>query len=150
MGLSEGRGAVTGAEALSGLHRYASAVYSFICFSNFAREGRSMTLSVPRKRLAMYSTVRLLFVLTAGCGPSGFAFGIIPFPFATSRCLPSAVTRTDVGYQPTGMKPSERLLPGALTSKTATTLMFAFATNKVFSSGERARLFGVEPGGDCG
>src|SRR5689334_10734803 len=89
MGLSEGLGTVTCAEALSGLHRYALAVYSFICFSNFARDGRSMMLSVPRNRLAMYSTVRLVLVLTPGCGPSGLAFGIPPLPFATSRCLPS-------------------------------------------------------------
>src|SRR5882672_4889792 len=150
IGLSEARGAVTFAEASSGLHRYASAVYSFNCFSNFAREGRSMTLSVPRKRLAMYSTVRLLFVLTAGCGPSGLAFGMTPLPLATSKCLPSVVTRTEVGYQPTGMKPSERLWPGALTSNTATMLLSALATKRVRSSGESARLLGVEPGRACG
>src|SRR5882672_8871004 len=96
MGLSEARGAVTCAEASSGLHRYASAVYSFICFSNFAREGRSMTLSVPRNRLAIYSTVRFVLVLIPGCGPNGFAFGMTPLPLATSNCLPSGVTRTDV------------------------------------------------------
>src|SRR4051812_45811251 len=73
-----------------------------------------------------------------------------PLPLATRRCLPSGVTRTEVGYQPTGIKPSERLLPDVLTSKTATTLILALATNKVFSSGERARLLGVEPGGDWG
>src|SRR6266545_6229254 len=75
---------------------------------------------------------------------------MIPFPLATSRCLPSGVTRTEVGYQPTGMKPSERLLPGALTSNTAMLLLSALATNSVFSSGDKARLFGVEPGGRPG
>src|SRR5437764_4834425 len=92
----------------------------------------------------------LVPALLPGCGPSGLAFGMIPFPFAISRCLPSGVTRTDVGYQPAGMKPSDRLLPGVLTSNTARMLLSAFATNNVFSSGESARLFGVEPRGRLG
>src|ERR1051326_2222325 len=94
-------------------------------------------LSVPRKRLAMYSIVRFVVITPPGCGPKGFALDMTPFPFATRRRLPSGVTRTDVGYQPTGMKPSERLLPGVLTSKTATTLMFALATNNVRSEERR-------------
>src|SRR6185369_7111678 len=57
---------------------------------------------------------------------------------------------TEVGYQPTGMNPSERLLPDSETSNTASALMFALATNRIFSSGERARLLGVDPGGDWG
>src|SRR2546427_10691887 len=69
---------------------------------------------------------------------------MIPFPLATNRRLPSGLTRTEVGYQPTGMKPSERLLPAMLTSNTATLLLSAFATKRVFSSGDSARLFGVE------
>src|SRR5262245_53019418 len=75
---------------------------------------------------------------------------MIPLPLVTSSRRPSGVTRTDVGYQPTGMNPSERLAPGELTSKTATLLLSAFATNNVRSSGESARLFGVEPGGRPG
>src|SRR5437667_9111472 len=75
---------------------------------------------------------------------------MIPFPLATNRRLPSGVTRTEVGYQPAGMKPSERLLPATLTSNTAMLLLSAFATNRIFSSGDRARLFGVEPGGRPG
>ena len=67
-----------------------------------------------------------------------------------TRYLPSGVTRTEVGYQPAGMKPKERLFPGWLTSNTATALLSALATNKSSSSGERARLFGVEPGGAWG
>src|SRR5436309_10690308 len=98
----------------------------------------------------MYWTVRSSGLLIPGCGPSGLALGRMPLPLATSRCLPSGVTRTLVGYQPTGMKPSERLLPGVLTSKTATRLLSALATKSVCSSGDNARLLGVEPGGDCG
>src|SRR2546429_6820309 len=109
-----------------------------------------MILSVPVSSRAMYWTVRLVVLFTPGCGPSGLALEIIPFPFAISRCLPSGVTRTEVGYQPAGMKPSERLLPGVLTSNTASVLLSALATKSICSSGERARLFGVEPGGDCG
>src|SRR5439155_23784973 len=97
-----------------------------------------------------YCTVSLVVLFTPGCGPSGLALGIIPFPFAIKRCFPSGVTRTEVGYHPAGMKPSARLLPGALTSKTATALLSALATKSICSSGDSARLFGVEPGGDCG
>src|SRR5436190_23492360 len=98
----------------------------------------------------MYCTVLSAAVVFPGCGPSGLAKGMTPFPFAINRCLPSGVTRTEVGYQPAGIKPSERLLPGTVTSKTATTLLLALATKSIFSSAETARLFGVEPGGDCG
>src|SRR5215472_1212291 len=107
-------------------------------------------LSVPRNSRAMYCTVGLDELLIPGCGPSGLANDVIPFPFATNRCLPSGVTRTDVGYQPTGINPRERLFPGVLTSKTATVLLSAFATNNVRSSGDSARLLGVEPGGAWG
>src|ERR1035437_9831446 len=88
--------------------------------------------------------------LTPGCGPRGLALDVRPLPLATSRCLPSGVTRTEVGYQPTGMNPNERLLPGFSTSKTATVLLSALATNSIFSSGDSARLFGVDPGGALG
>ncbi len=98
----------------------------------------------------MNSAVESLRELMPGWGPSGLALEMAPLPLATSRCLPSGVTRTDVGYQPTGMNPSERLLPGVLTSNTATRLLSALATNSVRSSGESARLLGVEPGGACG
>src|SRR5215813_12347524 len=73
-----------------------------------------------------------------------------PLPLATSKRLPSGVTRTEVGYQPVGMKPSERLLPGRLISNTATIFTFALATNRNRSSGDNARLLGVEPGGEFG
>jgi hypothetical protein len=103
-------------------------------------------LKVPWNSRAISCTAGPSEGFTPGCGPSGLALGVIPLPLATSRCFPSGVTRTDVGYQPTGMNPSERLLPGFSTSKTATVLLSAFATNSVFSSGESARLFGVDPG----
>src|SRR5439155_24643075 len=85
-----------------------------------------------------------------GCGPLRLALEITPLPLATNNRLPSGVTRTEVGYQPTGIKPSERLRPGVLTSKTATILLSALATKRVFSSGVRATLFGVDPGGALG
>src|ERR1019366_5515248 len=65
-------------------------------------------------------------------------------------CRPSGVTRTEVGYQPTGINPSAWLLPTALTSKTATLLLQALATKSLVSSGDNARLFGVEPGSEVG
>src|SRR5687768_7678011 len=85
-----------------------------------------------------------------GCGPWRFALGMMPLPLATSKCLPSGVTRTEVGYQPTGMKPSERLLPSSEMSNTAMALIFALAMNNNFSSGETASPFGVDPGGEFG
>src|SRR4051812_44780912 len=48
------------------------------------------------------------------------------------------------------MNPRERLFPGVPTSKTATQLLSALATKSVFSSGESARLLGVEPEGAWG
>src|SRR5215212_10111903 len=108
-----------------------------------------MIESVPCINPAMYSFT------VAGtsrpiAGPLRLLLEINPLPFATNNFLPSGVTRTLVGYQPTGMNPSDVLLPGLLTSNTATVLMFAFATKRCFSSGERAREFGVLPGGEFG
>src|SRR5271156_6130024 len=90
------------------------------------------------------------FFFSPGFGPCGLAFGVPPLPLATSRRLPSGVTRTEVGYQPVGIKPSDRLRPGTRTSNTATVLTLALATNNVFSSGDSARLLGVAPGGSPG
>src|SRR5262245_10601683 len=98
----------------------------------------------------MYSAVVADLRNPGVIGPCGLAREDKPLQFATSKCLPSGVTRTEVVYQPTGIKPSERLFPGALTSKTATLLLSAFATKRSESSGVRARLFGVEPGGASG
>ena len=109
-----------------------------------------MMLKVPRNRPAIYCTPGSVDLFSPGSGPRGLGLGITPLPLATSKCRPSGVTRTEVGYQPTGMKPRERLFPGVPTSKTATVLLSAFATNSVRSSGVSARLLGVEPGGACG
>jgi hypothetical protein len=62
----------------------------------------------------------------------------------------SGVTRTEVGYQPTGIKPSAREWPMLLTSNTATLLLQALATNSFRPSGDSARLLGVEPGRAAG
>src|SRR3954469_15380798 len=85
-----------------------------------------------------------------GNGPRGFAADVTPLPLATSRVFPSAVTRTQVGNQPTGMKPSEVARPTWETSNTATLLLFAFATKSVLPSGANPTLLGVEPGGEFG
>src|SRR5260221_8241456 len=103
-----------------------------------------MMLRHPGNKVAIYSDAAVDFL--PGTGPFGSAFDVKPFPFATSRRLPSGVTRTEVGYHPTGINPRDRLAPMAEMSNTATLLLHAFATNKVFSSGDNARLFGVEPG----
>src|ERR1041385_3680058 len=149
IGLSGARWARTGRSACTGLQRDARAGQSASCSFNFSPWGRSMIPNVPRNRPPMYSRT-LAGGSRVGCGPWRLAFEMIPLPFATNRYLPSGVTRTDVGYQPTGMKPSERLRPGAATSKTATLLLSALATNRVFSSGDNAKLFGVDPGGNPG
>ncbi len=64
--------------------------------------------------------------------------------------MPSRATRTDVGYQPTGMKPSGVLTPGSLTLTTATSLVLALATKSTDSSGERLSELGVLPEGALG
>src|ERR1041384_6290416 len=98
----------------------------------------------------MYCSIVPAGFFTPGCGPGGLGLDVRPWPFATSKWRPSGVTRTEVGYHPTGMNPSGRARPSRLTSNTATSLLQALATNRVFSSGVRARLLGVEPGGDFG
>ncbi len=64
--------------------------------------------------------------------------------------MPSRATRTEVGYQPTGMKPSGALAPGSLTLTTARLLVLALATNSIDSSGESASELGVLPEGALG
>src|SRR5688572_13030496 len=97
----------------------------------------------------MYSC-RLRGAGLPGNGPRGFAAEVAPLPFATSSVRPSRVTRTLVGNQPVGIKPSERARPRVSTSNTATLLLVALATNSSSPSGESARLFGIEPGGELG
>src|SRR5690349_18959908 len=60
------------------------------------------------------------------------------------------MVRTQVGYQPTGIKPFDLLLPGSVTSNTAIQLLSAFAIYKIFSSALKATLFVVEPGTELG
>ena len=79
--------------------------------------------------------------------PRGLASEVTPLPLATTSVRPSGVARTLVGNQPTGMKPSERAWPRDETSNTATSLLFAFATNSSLPSPESARLLGIAPGG---
>ena len=55
------------------------------------------------------------------------------------------MTLTHVGYQPTGIKPFDLLMPGLLTSKTARQLLSALAMYKVFSSSLNATPLVVEP-----
>ena len=105
--------------------------------------------NAPRKRPPIYSLIVAGGSRLPGCGPCRLDFELRPLPLATSSCLPSGVTRTDVGYQPTGIKPSGRLFPGFETSKTARLLLHALA---IKAARHRAIKPGcsVEPGGDAG
>src|SRR5579884_480902 len=109
-----------------GVQRYASSVQAASCLRKCFFVGRSMMLNVPGNNTPMNCVSGVLFL--PGTGPFGFAMEIKPLPFATRRCLASGVMRTEVGYQPTGMNPSERLLPMVETSNTATLLLQALAT----------------------
>src|SRR5271154_1845303 len=80
-----------------------------------------------------------------GSGPFGFALTDTPRPLATRMRLFNASKRTEVGYMPTGMKPSGLESPGFSTLKTARLLLSALATNRILPSGVRHRLFGVLP-----
>ena len=55
-----------------------------------------------------------------------------------------------MGYQPVGMKPKGALPPGSFTLTTAMSLVLAFATNNIDSSGETASELGVLPAGALG
>src|SRR6478609_9384387 len=112
MGLSAGRLAEVFAVAFSGVNRRTSLVSGLRNSSKRDRRGRSITLRDPGNKRAIYSTTVLVWLRIPGCGPSGFAREPRPLPLAMSRCLPLGVTRTEVGYHPAGMKPSEWLLPG--------------------------------------
>src|SRR2546421_12659312 len=62
----------------------------------------------------------------------------------------SSLKRTEVGYQPVGMKPIGCGFFGSLTLKTARLLASALATNSSLPSPDRHRLLGVLPDGDFG
>ena len=83
-----------------------------------------------------------------GLGPVGLANDENPLPLLTNIFLPTTLIL--VGYQPTGIKPFERLLPATATLKTARQLLSAFATYKVFSSVDNASPLDVEPSGALG
>jgi hypothetical protein len=85
-----------------------------------------------------------------GCGPLGLAALTSPLPFRTKKLEPSALNRTDVGYQPAGTQPCTTLAPGFSTLTTTTVLLSALATSIVVPSGERASPLGVEPTGALG
>ena len=55
-----------------------------------------------------------------------------------------------MGYQPTGIKPLDLLLPTTVTSKTAKQLLSALAMYKVFSSVLSATPLVAEPAGALG
>src|SRR5262245_46438262 len=84
-----------------------------------------------------------------GCGPRGFEAPVRPLPSSTKNLRPSRSNNTLVGYQPTGTQPRTLDDPGLDTSATVTALLSAFATSSVWSSGESARPFGVDPAGAC-
>src|ERR1700744_1130968 len=83
------------------------------------------------------------WLLAMGFGPFGLAKGVSPFPLVTNSLFPAP--RTQVGYQPAGMKPLELLFPGLLTSNTARQLLSALAIYRVFSSRLRDTPLVVEP-----
>ena len=67
----------------------------------------------------------------------------------TTTSVPEGSTRTAVGYQPAGMKPSTRLT-GSETSATAATLPSEQATKRRLPSGLNASAEGVMPNGSRG
>src|SRR5690348_16987619 len=84
--------------------------------------------------------------------PPGFGPGTLRV-FTTYSIFPSALTLTELGYHPVGIKP-RTIPPGkpardsfCIPSVNIAAIEFAppFATYNVFSSGESARLFGLLP-----
>src|SRR5215210_4581331 len=80
-----------------------------------------------------------------GFGPLGLAKDEKPFPLETNIFLP--ITFILVGYQPTGIKPFDLLLPFTDTSNTARQLLLALATYKLFSLVDKASPLDEEPSG---
>src|SRR5438874_6714738 len=90
------------------------------------------------------------FLRRSGFGPCGLARDCSPLPLATYIRWSAGLNRTEVGYQPTGIKPRGLALPGSATLKTARLLASALAMNRSLPSGVRLRLFGVFPAGAVG
>ena len=113
---------------------------------------------LPLNKLPIYSTwspgLKLApWLITSsfgrtGEGPKAFGFDENPFPLATHNFL--LITRTEVGYQPTGINPFATLSPGSSTSKTAIQLLFAFAKYKRLLIASKLKLLVVEPLGAFG
>src|SRR5258708_24252642 len=89
-----------------------------------------------------------LLIPSPGVGPSGFGRVPRPFPFSTNNCVPESTIT--VGYQSVGIRPFKdwcgaRWPPvvSAETSKTATALLSASATNTFVSSRDNASAFRV-------
>src|SRR4051794_37480708 len=112
--------------------------------------GIGMIESVPWKSPPMYSRSRPSPPEASGLGPSRLARELVPLPLATRIVLPSRENRTEVGYQPVGMNPSGVLAPGSFTFTAARWFVFALATRRIDSSGERASELGVDPAGAAG
>ena len=72
----------------------------------------------------------------------------MPLPLATHSLFP--ITRTAVGYQPTGINPVGTLCPCFFISNTAIQLLSAFAINKSCFLGCSAILLEVDPLGEFG
>src|SRR5271165_3382820 len=108
-----------------------------------------MILNAPGKRPPMYSDSLFEF-FSRGLGPLRLGFELRPLPLATRIRSARADIRTLVGYQPTGMNPSDRLCPRRETSITARLLTSALATHRVLPLGAIARLLGVLPCGAWG
>src|SRR5437762_11901155 len=81
--------------------------------------------------------------------PSGFAPDPAPLPFATYSARPSGGTATAVGYQLTGPSPATRIRVVSRRT-TATALLPAIATYRVFPSGDSASALGSLPVGAWG
>ena len=103
-----------------------------------------MILSVPLNRPPIYSRTDA-GSSRMGFGPFALSREASPLPLVTKIFWSPSAKRTLVGYQPTGIKPSDFDLPRSRMSKTAMLLLSALATINTFSSGETAKLFGVLP-----
>src|SRR5262245_11533950 len=77
-----------------------------------------------------------------GAGPLAGLGPVLLMNVQTYSRAPSALTETEVGYHPVGMRPAARLPTRSIT---ATAFSNPNVTYRVFSSGLRAAEFGLEP-----
>src|SRR5262245_33159638 len=134
--------------------RYTRAVYSLSVFSSgTGTTDRAPCMVVPMYGNGSLRTPSLSSLSSSGLSSfrlNGLDFDWSPLPTPTNRFLPSGVTATAVGYQPVGTKPFTADFRGSSTSMTATQLLSALATYRVFPSGLRATASGVLPSGAFG